>query len=438
METSTSESGIFNSNFLQKINRKCNRCIFNEKLNRNLTKYLFDFFYYRELYQICSANLFLYQCFTEYQLMTWRLEMNNIIDIFHLDIKNYDKEVDDTLTECIKKKRTYSMKDHPGNFLRINRDGINFFSIAYYDPQIQKVFFQNKDYPLNTANNNINNNKINEASSPIKKSGSSNSINFINNDSPLTNKNNGLDSINTIESNSEIVSNLDSMESISNNKVNDDVNPWEAKFLHGSYNNNKCIFLHKTTPINFGFSFYHILKGDYQLYLHHSLINMRNARLILQVSINGTKVYTEQDFPSNEFFEQDNNGNKKEKEPDIKLKDYLICTISKKMFEECNFNLNGLEDNLENEDPNKFKEYEVRVTFKNQDLFWKAGWYVDGGRLLRKSYDININKNFKRFKSDNLNLFDSTNQMKENENSNDSLKIRTKNSKRKSFNIGFK
>ena len=46
MENVTSESGIFNSNLLQKINRKCKPCVFSEKLKRNLTKYLFDFFYY--------------------------------------------------------------------------------------------------------------------------------------------------------------------------------------------------------------------------------------------------------------------------------------------------------------------------------------------------------------------------------------------------------
>ena len=145
MENSTSESGIFNSSLMQKIKRKCNKCVFNEKLSRNITKYLFDFFYYRELYQICSANLFLYQCFTEYQLMTWKLEMNNIIDIFHLDIKNYEEEVDDTLTLCIKNKRTYYMRDHPGCFIRINKEGINIFSIAYYDPILQKEFFHNNN-----------------------------------------------------------------------------------------------------------------------------------------------------------------------------------------------------------------------------------------------------------------------------------------------------
>ena len=166
---------------------------------------------------------------------------------------------------------------------------------------------------------------------------------------------------------------------------------------------------------------------------------MRNARLILQVSINGIKVFTLEDFPSNELFEQDNR-DQKAKEKNVKLKDYLICTITKKMFEECNFNINNLEENIDNDDSNKFKDYEVRVTFKNQDLFWKAGWYVDGGRLLRKIYEVNesnVNKNFKRFKSDNVSLFDSENKMKSDESSNNSLK-KIRNVKRKSFNFVMK
>ena len=439
MENSTSESGIFNSSLMQKINRKCNKCVFNQKINRNLTKYLFDFFYYRELYQICSANLFLYQCFTEYQLMTWRLEMNNIIDIFHLDIKNYEEEVDDTLTLCIKNKRTYYMTDHPCCFIRINKEGINIFSIAYYDPILQKEFFHNNSNNHSPIKHNNNYNNINlEKSSPFKEEKSS--LKKKDSDSLLINENSiiNINKINTIESNSEIASNFGSMGSINYNK-NNDINPWETKFLHDSYNNNKCIFLNKTTPINFGFSFYHVIKGDYQLYLHHSLINMKNARLILQVSINGNIVYTIKDFPSNDVFEQDTR-EQTDKEKDIKLKDYLICTITKKMFEECNFNTNDLEENLINDDPNKFRDYEVRVTFKNQDLFWKAGWYVDGGRLLRKIYEVNesnVNKNFKRFKSDNINLFDSINKMKGDESSNNSLK-KVRKEKRKSFNFVMK
>ena len=112
MENVTSESGIFNSNLLQKINRKCKTCVFSEKLKRNLTKYLFDFFYYRELSDICSANIFLYNCFREYEMSTWQIEMRNIIDIFHLDIKNMKEEVDESLLACIQKHRLYPMKDH--------------------------------------------------------------------------------------------------------------------------------------------------------------------------------------------------------------------------------------------------------------------------------------------------------------------------------------
>ena len=400
MENSTSESGIFNSSLMQKINRKCKPCLFSVKLKRNLTKYLFDFFYYRELHQICSANLFFYQCFTEYQLMTWKLEMNNIIDIFHLDIKNYDEEVDETLTKCIQKKRVYSMKDHPGCYIRINKEGLNIISIAYFDPSIQKYFDPNNNSPI--KNNNMLIFKDNNIDSNSNKNLN---IIFENNDLGDFIKNN------TMESVSEAQSNLGSMESITNNNKNSDINPWIMKILEESYNNNECIFLNKTTPLNFGFSFHHVIKGDYQLYLHHSIINMKNSRLILQVSINGNIVYTLNDFPSNELINQDNR-DEKEKEKNIKFKEYLICSITKKMFEESNFNIIGEEiiDDDDNDEQNKFRDYEVRVTFKNQDLFWKAGWWIDGGRLLRKVYEVNesnVSKKLKRFKSENINIFGS-------------------------------
>ena len=438
MKNITSESGLFNSNLMHKINRKCKPCIFKIRLKRNLTKYLFDFFYYRELYQICSANLFLYQCFTEYQLMTWKLEMNNIIDIFHLDIKNYKEEVDDTLTQCIKKKRTYSMKDHPGCLININKEGINIISLAYYDNSVQghssnsNNYSPNPKYKTNHEPSSPLNKKdfINNNSSPIEKYEDLNNIYLVNDIF-----NNSLNKKNTFESNSEIMSNFGSFESINlNNNKSNDSNPWEKKYVDASYNNNECIFLNKTTPINFGFSFYHVIKGDYQLYLHHSLINMKNARLTLQVLINGIKVYSFKDFPPNELFDQDKR-DEKEKEKNIKLNEYLICTITKKMFEEVSLNINDLEENLINDDHKNYKDYEVRVTFKNQDLFWKSGWCVDGGRLLRKIYEINDNgnKNYKRFKSENINIFESIKKKiyKEEKSSNSLNKLRSK--KRKSL-----
>ena len=343
--STTSESGIFNSKKFQKINRQGKSCIFSDKLSKNVTKYLFDFFYYRELYNLGSVNLFFYRCFRDYQLLTWKLEMNNIIDIFHLEINNYEEEVDDTLTKTIKNKRTYNMKDHPGCYVRINKDGINIISSAYYDNSIYKN----------------NNNEI---------------INL-----------------------SEPPSNIGSADSIKPMKMSD-LLIWKTEYIEGSYIiNSPCINLIKTAPLDFGFSFYHIIKGDYQLYLNHCLINMKNARLILKVFINKYNVYTLKNFPSNDLIEHYENC-KLEDKTNIKFKEYLICSITKKMFDDAN--------NFEKNDNNKAtNDYEIRVVFQNIDLFWKAGWCIDGGRLLRKVYEVNEtnkNSNFKRFKSDNIDI----------------------------------
>ena len=415
METSTSESGIFNTNSFQKIKRKGKPCIFSQKLSPNLTKYLFDFFYYRELYNLGSINLYFYQCFSDYQLLTWKIEMNNIIDIFNLEIKNYEEEVDDTLTKCISKKRTYNMSDHPGCFVRINKEGINIISLAYFDKSVKKnMNTLNKTVGPVELNNNLNLDIVNDKLSNLN-------INKINDfESP-----NKLINIETTSlSISEAPSNLGSADSITTFKLGDS-NFWNTKFIEGSYlQNYPCINLTKTAPLNFGFSFYHIIKGDYQLYLNHSLINMKNANLILQVFINDYNIYTQKNFPSNELIER-YEGELNENETNIKLREYLICSITKKMFEDVN-------KNEQNEEPNWNKDYEVRIVFTNQDLFWKAGWCIDGGRLLRKVYEVNEsnsgNKNFKRFKSDNIDII-GTKKYEENNN----IKLKNiKNQKRKS------
>ena len=389
-ENSTSESGIFNTNNLHKINRKGKPCCFRNKLSSNMMKCIFDFFYYRELYELGKINLYFYQCFTDYQLLTWKIEMNNIIDIFHLEIKNKE-EVDDTLTKCISNKRTYNMIDHPGCFVRINKDGINIISSAYYDNTIKKeINLLNKNNTAGFMNNNLNLDFINDKLSNLN----TNNNNIIENESP--NKSNNNTENFTL---SEPPSNIGSADSIKNLKLSDSF-LWKKEYIDGSYiNNTPCINLIKTAPLDFGFSFYHIIKGDYQLYLNHCLINMRNARLILKVFINKHNVYSLKNFPSNDLIEQFESS-QSEKSPIIKLKEYLICSITKKMFDDvCN-----LEKNENNETTNDF---EIRVVFQNIDLFWKAGWCIDGGRLLRKVYEINeSNKNsdFKRFKSDNIDI----------------------------------
>jgi hypothetical protein len=311
--------------------------------------------------------------------------MNNIIDIFHLEIKNYDEEVDDTLTKCIKNKRTYNMKDHPGCFVRINKDGINIISSAYYDNSIKKENNINKNNTGLFLNNNLNLDFINDKL---------NKINMIESESP-NKSNNTTENINL----SEPPSNLGSADSIKPLKMSDLI-IWKMEYIEGSYiNNSPCINLIKTAPLDFGFSFYHIIKGDYQLYLNHCLINMKNARLVLKVFINKFNVYTLKNFPSNDLIEHYENC-KIENKTKIKFKEYLICSITKKMFDDAN--------DFEKNDKNKTaNDYEIRVVFQNIDLFWKAGWCIDGGRLLRKVYEINeSNKNsdFKRFKSDNIDI----------------------------------
>ena len=384
--STTSESGIFNSKKFQKINRQGKSCIFSDKLSKNVTKYLFDFFYYRELYNLGSVNLFFYQCFRDYQLLTWKLEMNNIIDIFHLEINNYEEEVDDTLTKTIKNKRTYNMKDHPGCYVRINKDGINIISSAYYDNSIYKENNLNKNNTGIFLNNNLNLDFINDKL---------NNVNIIENESPNKSNNNNNEIINL----SEPPSNIGSADSIKLMKMSD-LLIWKTEYIEGSYIiNSPCINLIKTAPLDFGFSFYHIIKGDYQLYLNHCLINMKNARLILKVFINKYNVYTLKNFPSNDLIEHYENC-KLEDKTNIKFKEYLICSITKKMFDDAN--------NFEKNDNNKAtNDYEIRVVFQNIDLFWKAGWCIDGGRLLRKVYEVNEtnkNSNFKRFKSDNIDI----------------------------------
>ena len=388
-KVSTSESGIFNSNKMHDIKRKGKPCIFRQKLSPNLMKYLFDFFYYRELYNLGNVNLYFYKCFNQYQLLTWKIEMNNIIDIFNLEIKNYKEEVDETLTKCISNKRTYNMKDHPGCFVRINKDGINIISIAYFDNSVKKDI--NQIIKHNTAgqmNNYLNLDAINDKLVNLK-------INKINEfESP--NKN---DSNNEIINLSEPPSTLGSGDSIKSTKIGDSY-IWNTKYLPNSYLiNSPCINLIKTAPLNFGFSFYHIIKGDYQLYLNHSLLNMKNANLILEVFINEYNIYTLKNFPSNELIEI-YEGKQSENQKNIKLKEYLICSITKKMFENA-FNNEIIEE------PNMNREYEIRVVFTNQNLFWKAGWCIDGGRLLRKIYkmnDYNKNNTLKKFQSDNIDI----------------------------------
>ena len=363
IKVKTSESGLFNHNKLHQIKRNEKPNIFSKILKKNVTKYLFDFLYIRELSNICSANIFLYNCFQDYIIPDWKTEMQNIIDIFNLDVKNIKDEAGESLQECIEKHHMFPIKDKPGNFVRIDEEGINLISLVYDDPDMQKQ--------LDKLKNNNNNNNINHFNFEALKS-----IEF----------DDDLDEINPLTLKT----------------------PWQVIHSDNSYKPGNIIFLEEKSTLYFGFSFNHVIKGNYKFYLHQSIINMKNANLILQILINDQVVLEINNFPSKKILNQFNNDNYNYNNTDINLKETYICDINEYMFNAVNNDLKqskSIKDELDTKNSinsegstesnsslhslnstktnyNK-RDYTVRIIFKNKHLFWKAGWYLDGGRLVR-------------------------------------------------------
>ena len=370
-------SGIFNSDKLKIIKREGKPNIFKDRVKKNVTKHLFDFFYYRELSEIGSTNIFLYNCFVEYEMATWKQEMKNIIKIFHLDIKNEEEEIDETLTACVKKNRIYPIKNLEGNYLRIDKEGLNLISLAYYDPDIQ---------------------------------------------AKLDKKNTMLYHIN--DDSFENIDEMDLEDNLLDINQTDLKITWKALYSGNSYVPGNILYLNDKSSLDFGFSFHHVIKDNYKFYLHHAMTDMRNAKLKLQIIINDQIVFEMDNFPSKKILD--------ESHVDIfnnELKDVFICDINKHMFDavkndlrnsldfkfdlkssissekstESNTNsfksnksinslrsstlsINSSKGNEQNISNNK--DYTVRIRFFNTHLFYKPGWYLDGGRLVRSVYKV--------------------------------------------------
>ena len=370
-------SGIFNSDKLKIIKREGKPNIFKDRVKKNVTKHLFDFFYYRELSEIGSTNIFLYNCFVEYEMATWKQEMKNIIKIFHLDIKNEEEEIDETLTACVKKNRIYPVKNFEGNYLRIDKEGLNLISLAYYDPDIQ---------------------------------------------AKLDKKNTMLYHIN--DDSFENIDEMDLEDNLLDINQTDLKITWKALYSGNSYVPGNILYLNDKSSLDFGFSFQHLIKDNYKFYLHHAMTDMRNAKLKFQIIINDQIVFETDNFPSKKILD--------ESHVDIfnnELKDVFICDINKHMFDavknelrnsldfkfdlkssissekstESNTNsfksnksinslrsstlsINSSKGNEQNISNNK--DYTVRIRFFNTHLFYKPGWYLDGGRLVRSVYKV--------------------------------------------------
>ena len=381
IDIKTTSNGILNLSKIKSIKRIGKPNIFSKKMKKNITKYLFDFLYYNELLTINTTNVFIHNCLSDYDMLSWEVELHNIIDIFNLDIHNINEEMGGTLASCIAKNRLYKMKNYEGNYIKINNEGINIISSVYFDSDMQSQ--------LDKLNNNINKNS---------------NFSF-----------NSFGSFDLFENYEEI------------NKINPYTlkTPWKTIQCDNSYNGGNIIYLEEKSALDFGFSFNNVIRGNYKFYLHQSITNMKNAKLLLQICINNILVYEINDFPNAKILEQFNDSNEEhfkvfddisisDEEDDnntnnsnnINLKETFICEITEDMFDKINQkkktlfeskktfdSLGSTESNSSNKSyeqilNSKIQKYNIRIRFINQHLLWKAGWYLDGGKLVRDMGNI--------------------------------------------------
>ena len=135
---------------------------------------------------------------------------------------------------------------------------------------------------------------------------------------------------------------------------------------------------------------------------------MKNAKLIMKITINNILVYETKDFPNSKILEQFNNNainnsfddlmsdEEEENNKQINLKETFICDIKEEMFDKIRNNskktyesknttdsIGSTESATSKNSNTKIQKYTIRVSFTNQHLFWKAGWYLDGGKLVK-------------------------------------------------------
>ena len=156
-------------------------------------------------------------------------------------------------------------------------------------------------------------------------------------------------------------------------------NYWPKEKAIGSYEENGDVYyLENVCWLDTKFHFYHVNpKNNYKLYINEyfALINYYNDFidvLILKVILGENKIIYEKSFPS-PIMHQNNRGPK----DNPKLKEDFICYIKKEDFNDVQKDQNG--DCL------------VKVEFREKDLLWKKGWFIDGGCLVETEQD-EINK----------------------------------------------
>jgi hypothetical protein len=121
------------TSFMPKIKRVPKAFLFNNKMSSNLTKYLFNFFDYKQVYEMGKIDLFF---------------MNNVIDYIHesepwpekvkklkakYNFQIFQNEVDCSLEEAKINKRRYKFPSEENkcvNYYQFDKDGDRYISIA--------------------------------------------------------------------------------------------------------------------------------------------------------------------------------------------------------------------------------------------------------------------------------------------------------------------
>ena len=119
------------STFMPKIKRKTIAQLFNKKLSSNLTKYLFNFFSYKDLYEFGKIDLFLMNNIIEYfeQNEPWPEKVRKLKSKYNFKI--YQDEVDQTLNDAKINKRRYKFpSENNVNYYQYDIDGDKYISIA--------------------------------------------------------------------------------------------------------------------------------------------------------------------------------------------------------------------------------------------------------------------------------------------------------------------
>ena len=118
---------------MPKIKRSSVEKNFNKKMSPNLTKYLFDFFSYKELYELGKTNLYFMNNLIDYidQSDRWPEKIRKLKATYNFTI--YPNEVDDSLKQAKINKRKYKFPSENGkevNYYQFDIDGDKYISIA--------------------------------------------------------------------------------------------------------------------------------------------------------------------------------------------------------------------------------------------------------------------------------------------------------------------